>query len=64
MEKEIQEVQPEEICTIRIAYTKILTSKKFRKQVDIFTISPNRVCFQKNQWIISVWYLKKYRIEY
>ena len=26
---------------------KILTSKAFRKQVDIFTISPNRVCFQE-----------------
>ena len=26
---------------------KILTSEAFRKQVDIFTISPNRVCFQE-----------------
>ncbi len=26
---------------------KLLTSKKFRKQYDIFTISPNRVCFQE-----------------
>src|SRR5688572_32750963 len=26
---------------------KVLTSKAFRKQVDIFTISPNRVCFQE-----------------
>lgn len=26
---------------------KVITSKAFRKQVDIFTISPNRVCFQE-----------------